>query len=202
MNRFLIIVSFLLLVSVIPLRANATTDPFIGIDDPVCFEVCPNPVGGPTGTAPFTFNANANGGGISFFTVGGTAPFNTVDIETLGVFSVFCYSDVFFCNTRILGGSVTDIFFQVEVPPGIPPGNEFDINLNDIVCNPFTTACDVNGPGGWGSGQAFLATPNLPKPPSHSLIPEPSTGSLLALGVLGLLAAKNKKKCGEVLRSL
>ena len=206
MNRFLILVSFLLLISAIPLRANATTDPNIGVLDPPCFEGCPipnfTPVSGALGTS-FTFNANANGGGITFFTVGGTAPFNTVDIETLGVFSVFCYSDVFFCNTTILGGSVTDIFFQVEVPPGIPPGNEFAVNLNDTTCDPFVfpDVCDNNGAGGWGVGEAFTAFPNVPLP-TKPLIPEPSTGSLLALGVLGLLAAKNMKKFGEVLRSL
>jgi hypothetical protein len=152
---------------------------------------------------PFTFNANASGGGISFFQVNGTAPFNTVDIETLGVFDVFCYSDVFFCNTTILGGSVTDIFFQVEVPPGIPPGNEFAINLNNTVCNPFAVGavCDPNGAGGWGMGKAFTAFPNIKKPTTALITPEPSTISLLAAGMLGLLAIK-RKKFGDILRSL
>ena len=212
MNRFLILVSFLLLISAIPLRANATTDPNIGVLDPPCFEGCPipnfTPVSGALGTS-FTFNADGSGGGISFFQT--ASAINTVDIETIDPAitlpsQVPCYSDAFACTVTILDG-VTDIYFSEscgEIPcTGVPAGNEFAVNLNDTTCDPFVfpDVCDNNGAGGWGVGEAFTAFPNVPLP-TKPLIPEPSTGSLLALGVLGLLAAKNKKKFGEVLRSL
>jgi len=225
MNRFLILVSFLLLISAIPLRANTTTDPVIGMDDPPCFEGCPIPnfipVSGALGTS-FTFNADGSGGGITFFRVDPSGPgFSTLDIETpVGYVpdSVNCTSSTAptgtppfnNCLVRNLNG-VTDIYFSnivlltallTTTDPGLPAGDEFAVNLNDITCNPFTsTSCDTSGAGGWGVGEAFTAFPNVPEP-IKPLIPEPSTGSLLALGVLGLLAAKNKKKFGEVLRSL
>jgi len=210
MNRFLILVSFLLLISAIPLRANTTTDPNIGMDDPPCdIELgCPvpnpTPISGALGTS-FTFNADGSGGGISFFEVNPSGPgFSTLDIETpVGYVpdSVNCTitsstSAFNNCTVRNLDG-VTDIYFSnivlltallTTTDPGLPAGDEFAINLNDITCNPFTsTSCDTSGAGGWGVGEAFTAFPNVPLPTSP-LIPEPSTGSLLALGVLGLLA--------------
>jgi|SRR6266581_1242627 len=217
MNRFLILVSFLLLVSVIPLRANATTDPVIGVADPPCtseFGPCAPLVSGALGTS-FTFNADGSGGGIRFFEVNPSGPgISSLDIETPVVFPVGSVSCNFsgtggtspfsFCTPSTLDG-VTDIYFSgcSELCSGLPAGNEFAINLNNTSCDPFdpSAVCDNNGAGGWGAGQAFTAFPNVPKP-INPLIPEPSTGSLLALGVLGLLAAKNKKKFGEVLRSL
>ena len=228
MNRFLILVSFLLLISAIPLRANTTTDPNIGMDDPPCdIELgCPvpnpTPISGALGTS-FTFNADGSGGGITFFRVDPSGPgFSTLDIETpVGYVpdSVNCTSSTAptgtppfnSCTVRNLDG-VTDIYFSnivlltallTTTDPGLPAGDEFaiNLNLNALTCNPFNTDCSSTGDQGWGAGEAFTAFPNVPKP-INPLIPEPSTGSLLALGVLGLLAAKNKKKFGEVLRSL
>jgi hypothetical protein len=107
-------------------------------------------------------------------------------------------TDIYFSNIVLLTALLT------TTDPGLPAGDEFAINLNNTSCDPFVVpnVCDNNGAGGWGVGEAFTAFPNVPTPPVNPLIPEPSTGSLLALGVLGLLAAKNKKKFGEVLRSL
>lgn len=219
MNRSLFLAASLLLVSAPLLHADGLTDPHTGIDDPPCNTQTGCPVPGPTSVSgalgtSFVFNANGSGGGISFFQT--ASGINTIDIETIDPFITSpdqvtspdgegCYSDVFVCTVTILGG-VTDMYFQADA--AIPAGDEFSINLNDIICNPFaSTACDPNGSGGWISGEAFFAFPNLPTAPTTALIstPEPSTVSLLALGMLGtlgLLAAKNKKKSSEVLRVL
>jgi len=141
-NRFLILVSFLLLISAIPLRANTTTDPNIGLDDPPCIEGCPvpgfTPVSGALGTS-FTFNADGSGGGISFFEVNPSGPgFSTLDIETpVGYVpdSVNCTitsstSAFNNCTVRNLDG-VTDIYFSnivlltallTTTDPGLPAG--------------------------------------------------------------------------------
>ena len=202
MNRFQVLVSFLLLVSAIPLRANATTDPNIGLDDPTCVEACPPSVSGAIGTF-FNFTADANGGGITMFTVSSPG-FKTLDIETLGAFSVGCTSNEFDgCEVRNLDG-VTDIYLEFPLGAGgfgFGPGDEFAVNLNmnALTCNPFVSNCSSTGPQGWNAGQLFYAFPNINKP-TTALIPEPSTISLLGLGMLGLLAIK-RKKFGDVLRS-
>jgi len=218
MNRFLIIVSFLLLVSVIPLRANATTDPIIGIDDP---PNCTSPTSALTVFGAFTFSSDSAGGGFNCFVNGNadSPTITSVDIETFGNFftdncspgsSIIGFSNAFdLCSVTIFAAqNVTDIrFSETPLLLSIGPGALFEIDLNNSQsCSPqlsTTGTCTDPGPdgGGWGS-RFFAAETNLSAtPPQPFLTPEPPTGSLLALGVLGLLAIK-RKKFGELLRSV
>src|SRR2546423_14589593 len=70
--------------------------------------------------------------------------------------------------------------------PGVPPPDNFFINLNNLVCPPTGGPCtqphDTNGTGDWltnGSPSAFSVAANLP---------EPGTWMLLLGGVGALLA--------------
>ena len=191
MNRFLVLVSFLVLASATQL--GAVTDPGIHVDDPLCSEEpCAPYVGGPTGTTPFTFAADIFGGGITTFevdpsnTVGG---FFNLDIETRGNFSpVTCASNKFVCTVTPFPG-VTDMFFSTdEVNPGFGARDVFTIDLNDCV-----TCVPEPDSGSWGPGNPFFAFPDLPNGrPLTALIsaPEPGTLVLLALGMAGLLACR------------
>jgi hypothetical protein len=229
MNRFLIPVSLLFLAlflaSAIPAHASGITDPNMGLDDP------PNCDGGTTVLGAFTFSSNSTGGGFSCF-VNGNADSPTifsVDIETLGNFgndncggadtSIVGFSNAFdLCSvTYNAAANVTDIFFS-ESPSllSIGPGQVFEVDLNNSqscspqLSNTGTGTCTDSGPqvGGWAPNQVFGAEENLSSRPTTPFLvtPEPSTVSLLAvgmLGMLGLLTAKNKKKkSSEVLRAL
>jgi hypothetical protein len=218
MNRFLILVSLLLLASAIPAHASGITDPFIGMDDP------PNCDGGTPVFGAFMFSSNPMGGGFSCFVNGNadSPTITSVDIETSGNFftdncspgsNIVGFSNAFdSCSvTYYAAANVTDIrFFEASsLLLSIAPGAVFEADLNNSQsCSPTNLSiggtCMDSGPqiGGWGSNQVFGAETNLLSPPSQPfLTPEPPTGSLLALGVLGLLAIK-RKKFGELLRSV
>lgn len=214
MNRLLILVSLLLLASVIPLHAEGITDPGIGIDDP------PNCESGTPVFGAFTFSANSMGGGFSCFENGNadSPTITSVDIETLGNFftdncgadsNIIGFSNVFdLCSvTYFADANVTDIRFS-ESPDAllsISPGAVFEVDLNDSQsCSPPLSiggTCTDPGPqvGGFGPGELFAAETNLSATPTQPFFPtpEPSTMSLLVmgmLGMLGLLVVNNKKK--------
>jgi hypothetical protein len=230
MNRFLTLVSLLFLAlflaSAIPAHASGITDPNMGMDDP------PNCDGGTTVFGAFTLSSNLNGGGFACFVNGNAdSPIVTsVDIETSGNFgndncggadtSIVGFSNAFdLCSvTYNAAANVTDIFFS-ESPSlfSIGPGQVFEVDLNNSqscspqLSNTGTGTCTDPGPqvGGWAPLSLFAGETNLLAPPTTPFLvtPEPSTVSLLAvgmLGMLGLLAAKNKnkKKSSEVLRTI
>lgn len=206
MKRLLILASFLFLVSAIPLHATGTADPGIGIDDPICVSEgsCQPLVSGTSGTS-FFFNADGNGGGITFREVDPNGPtISTLDVETFFTPSsaVNCFSNAFAnCSVNQLG-AVTDIFFNNSDP--LAPGDVFSINLNMNynTCNPNVTDCSATGTQGWNPDELFTAFPNISQPTTALIsTPEPSTIFLLGVGMLGLLSLK-RKRFGDFLRSV
>ena len=224
MNRFLLLVGLLLLVSVPRLYADGVTDPNIGILDP------PNCESGTQVFGAFALTSNSTGGGFACFQNGNvdSQTVTSVDIETTGnFFTDNCGADsniVGFSNafdqcsvTYYADANVTDIRF-FETPSfllSIAPAAVFEVDLNaSQSCSPPLsvggTCTDPDSQiGGWAHNSLFAGETNLLAPPSTPFLntPEPSTVSLLAVGMLGMLGLvavknKNKKKSSEVLRAL
>ena len=187
------------------LRADNIPDPDIQVDDPTCTET--SPCQSVSAGVPFSFSSGPNGGtapGTNNFIVSGNTPFSELDIETVGSFSVGCFSNVYgSCTVRNLGG-VTDIFLQGcfdDRGCGLPVGTPFSINLDNVlrdqagnpICDPTTGVCQTGqaGVGGWGSNHAFeaiggnnltlLNTPFLTAPEPSSLFLLCSGGAAVAL---------------------
>lgn len=223
MNRFLMAfltaVSFLLLASAIPLHAAGITDPGIGFNDP------PNCSTGTPVFGAFTLSANSAGGGFACFVNGNadSPTITSVDIETSGNFftdncspgsSILGFSNAFnLCSvTYFAAANVTDIRFS-ETPSigSIAPGAVFEVDLNNAQsCTPqlstsggtCTDSGGATGAGGWGANAFFAGETNLSTTPTQPFLttPEPSTISLLALGLMGMVAfLATKKKLGEIL---
>jgi hypothetical protein len=231
MNRFLIPVSLLFLAlflaSAVPAHASGITDPNIGLDEP------PNCETGLQVFGAFTFSSNSTGGGFACFQNGNadSLTVTSVDIETFGNFgndncggadtSIVGFSNAFdLCSvTYNAAANVTDIFFS-ESPSilSIAPGQVFEVDLNNAqscspqLSNTGTGTCTdsgVDNTGGWAPNSVFAGETNLLARPTTPFLttPEPSTVSLLAVGMLGMLGLltvknKNKKKSSEVLRAL
>jgi hypothetical protein len=179
-------------------------DPVMQVDDPTCGgpdqPTCPVVFAG----IPFTFSANADGGGATSFQVdpSGTGFFN-LDIETAATFgttsNIQCFSDAFECQVRFLG-NVTDIFLSENGDAGkngFPEGAIFTIDLGNLVpntdCNPNTGLCPTTEAGGWNANEAFVGQANLPNgAPTSPLIPspEPSSIFLLAAGATALFGKR------------
>ena len=195
----LIAISFLSFSSVAAHSDSIPGDPVMQVDDPTCggVEQPPCPIVGDN--TPFTFMANAQGGGATSFEVDPTADtaglFN-LDIETLGTFAttsdVQCFSNVFECHVSFIGNNtVTDIFLSENGDAGkfgLAPGAIFTIDLGNLSttnCDPNTTLCPTTTAGGWQANQLFTAQGDLPNgAPTTPLIPspEPSSMFLLAAG--------------------
>ena len=203
----LIAVSFLSLSSVLAHADGIPGDPVMQVDDPTCGGVEQPPCPIVFDTTPFTFMANAQGGGATSFKVdptAGTPGLFSLDIETLGTFAttsdVQCFSNVFECHVSFIGNNtVTDIFLSENGDAGkfgLAPGAIFTIDLGNLAttnCNPNTGPCPTTTAGGWQANQLFTAQGDLPGgQPTTPLIPspEPSSMFLLAAGAATLIGRK------------
>ena len=202
----LIAVSFLSLSSVLAHADGIPGDPVMQVDDPTCggVEQPPCPIVGDN--TPFTFMANAQGGGATSFEVDptpGTAGLFSLDIETLGTFAttsdVQCFSNVFVCHVSFIGNNtVTDIFLSENGDAGkfgLAPGAIFTIDLGNLAttnCDPNLGPCPTTTAGGWQANQLFTAQGDLSSAPTTPLIPspEPSSIFLLAAGAATLIGRK------------
>lgn len=183
-------------------------DPVIQVDDPTCPESgCTQVFSG----VPFTFSSNATGGGTTVFQVSpNSAGFTTLDIETVGTFpntsDVQCFSNEFSCNVTFIDG-VTDIFLTASTfcdgdvcsTHGFPPGDVFDIDLDNLVLDATGHPIFNNGiaettpgVGGWEPNQEFNALAGLTTAPTTPRIsaPEPSSIFLLFAGVAAIGARR------------
>ena len=165
----------------------------------------PNPT--PVTGLVFTFGSNANGGGVLPF-------INETNLDWLGLAIsvdlptgsiVNCLAgDLFqscFLNSRPIGGGITEftMFYQTvpnddaddKNPPGIVRGQDFTINLNDLLNG--KTNLDPNGSGGWGPDTDFTAEVSGILSDS---VPEPATFAVVGSGLLMLLAWRRQRRTG------
>ena len=197
--RSLLWFAILILAPVWAQAADMSFDGGSGCDDPPIF------------SQQFTFTSNSHGGfctgfgnhsGMSF----GSLTFVTAIPNVSPTMN--CSPEPFFafCNffEDTAAGTLTILFFGLDrthqgIPvapdcpvgstnclPGLPPPDNFFINLNNPVCPPTGGPCtqpwDTNGTGDWltnGSAVTFSVAANLP---------EPGTWALLLGGVGALLA--------------
>jgi hypothetical protein len=182
--------AFLLLGSAALVRADSIpVDPLMDVTDPPCEFECGTPVG-----SIFSFSTANGFGFFRFHNVSGenwsslliltdSNPFN-VPADT-----VTCTSNVFLCEVfdfdppnEITGNgtaamnSLTAMYFSIgEDLGGIPNLDMFTINLN--------------GSESWGGPRRFDVYANVPNP-----VPEPSTLTLLALGIGTFLAKRRVRQ--------
>src|SRR5690348_6251246 len=114
-NRLLWSLSILFVLCALAHADGIPDDPRMVVDDPECTDATPCQT--VDSQVPFTFQANATGGGTFNFLVNPDGPaFTTLNFETPGVFStteaVNCSSNEFVsCHVTFIGG-VTNIFLS------------------------------------------------------------------------------------------
>lgn len=168
-----------------PLTADPI-DPVYSMGDPSS--------GTPIGANTFTFGADALGGGVFAFVNQSGNLWTKLDVFVqLPTGSVInCGPAPFFnfCQVSSVIQTASLSLFDIDLNSpsaqtgGIPDGEFFTINLNDLVNGGINT--DPNGAGGWGPGNDFSATANLTNSP------EPATAffvlaglGMVSFGVLG-----------------
>ena len=142
----------------------------------------------PVTSSTFGFQANESGGGFLFFMNQTGREWAAIDIlATLPADSTFtCDAPKLYqqCGPVVQASvqalslmGAFDIRFSAPAP-GILPGQDFNINLNDV-----SFGTDPSGGGGWGSNNAIQAVVTF------GTIPEPASWLLFAGGaaLVGLL---------------
>ncbi len=188
--RYLFIAMLLMGSAALAHADGVPADPRMDVSDPSC------PCTIITDTS-FSFSSNANGGGFFTFENESDSNWTSLLIETNGIAAdtVNATSDLFANTPEVYNiGNLLVIYFSGVSGPGceedcfygIP--NASDENVFTINLNTSPDDNSVDGMGGWvPAGLAFSADANVPAP--H--VPEPSTLTLIAVG-LGALLAKKK----------
>lgn len=151
------------------LSRASSADPQISIGDPASGTLLTSGV--------FSFNADANGGGVFNFTNGTNQVWQTLDFfATLpNTDTVSCTSTLYtVCSfTEAQSGSglaVFDVGFEdPATSPGISPNESFSVDLD--------TRPGIDA-GGWGANNSITGVANFG-------LPEPASWTLAALGLLG-----------------
>lgn len=190
--------------------SDISFDGGFGCDDPPIFN------------GVFSFSANSNGGFCTGFGNHSGVNFDSLTfVTTIPTVSPFfsCSPEPFFTSCDFIedaaANTLTILFFGLDGPlgshhgipvapdcpvgtpclPGVPPPDNFFINLNNRTCPPIGGACtqpnDSNGTGDWlanGLPNVFRVAANVREPAS---VPEPGTWTLL-LGGIGALLARAK----------